>query len=59
MAQFGNDNNGNNSNRNNTNGITYYSGLRIRNYNDSNAINISYSNGLMRVSIGGSENQKL
>ena len=52
MAQFGNDNNGNNSNRSNANGITYYSGLRIRNYNDSNAINISYSNGLMRVSIG-------
>ena len=49
MAQFNNDNN---SNRNNSNIITYYSGLRIRNYNDSTAINISYSSGLMKISIG-------
>lgn len=49
MAQFNNGNQGNNSNRNYV--TTYYSGLRIRNYNDKNAISISFSNGLMQIGI--------
>lgn len=50
MAQFNNDNNGS-SNSRNANNITYYSGLRVRNYNDGNAINITFGSGLMKVGI--------
>lgn len=49
MAQFDNNNNGNRNN--NANSISYYSGLRIRNYNDNNAINITFRSGLMVVGI--------
>ena len=41
--------NANQNNRRYSN--TYYSGLRIRNYSDHNAINISFSNGLMNIGI--------
>ena len=49
MAQFNNNNQNNNSKS--VGSTTYYSGLRIRNYTDNNAISINFSNGLMKVSI--------
>lgn len=53
MAQFNNNNNqqGNNGNSRNANNTSYYSGLRITNYNEGNAITMGFSNGLMKIAI--------
>jgi hypothetical protein len=52
VALFSNNGNSNNSNQNNNRREpVYYSGLRIRNYQDNTAIAISYSSGLMQIGI--------
>lgn len=48
MAQFNDNQSSNNNNRNNP---VYYSGLRLRNYQEGNAINITFSSGLMQIGI--------